>query len=134
MDRVVGVLFAVLAVPVVLAGLRDAVRVRRLRQHGIRTLGYVVDQVEEKDESGSISVPVIAFTDQRGCRVEFQPGMRGAGMRLPTGREVPVVYLADNPQAARVEMWRHMTGSVLFVLLLGSVLLFSSLGLVLQTS
>lgn len=104
--------------------LRDAVLVRRLRRQGIRTRGLVVDNVRTGDRgSGPEWAPVIAFVDQRGYRVEFTPRMRGTGMGLATGREVPVVYLADDPQAARVLMGRHMSGPVLFLFLGGAAFL-----------
>ncbi|MFF4751567.1 DUF3592 domain-containing protein [Streptomyces sp. NPDC002514] len=106
-------------------GLRDATTVRRLRRHGIRTRGVVVDNVRVRSgDSGPTWAPVIAFADRRGHRVEFTTRMRGSGMNLPTGREVPVVYLAHDSQAARVLMWRHMTGPVVF-LLAGSAIFLS---------
>ncbi|MFF3517443.1 hypothetical protein [Streptomyces sp. NPDC002573] len=37
-------------------------------------------------------------------------------MGLATGREVPVVYQSRHPQTARVRMWRHMAGPVVFLL------------------
>ncbi|MBF8172043.1 MULTISPECIES: DUF3592 domain-containing protein [Streptomyces] len=112
------------------AGLYDAARVRRLRRHGIRTTGRVVDnvRVQEPRSSSPSWAPVIAFADQHGYRVEFTPSMRGAGMGLPTGREVDVVYLPHNPQVARVFTRRHMTGPVLFIVAMG--LLFLGLGVV----
>ena len=101
-------------------GLRDFLVMRRLRRHGISTWGVVVDNVRVRShDSGPSWAPVIAFTDQRGYRVEFTTQMRGSGMGLATGRQVPVVYMADNPQVARVSMWRHTVGPVLFVLLGG---------------
>ncbi|MBZ6137205.1 DUF3592 domain-containing protein [Streptomyces olivaceus] len=112
------------------AGLYDAARVRRLRRHGIRTTGRVVDnvRVQEPRSSSPSWAPVIAFADQHGYRVEFTPSMRGAGMGLPTGREVDVVYLPHNPQVARVFTRRHITGPVLFIVAMG--LLFLGLGVV----
>ncbi|WP_406306890.1 DUF3592 domain-containing protein [Streptomyces sp. NBC_00885] len=96
------------------AALREIVVVRRLRQRGTRTQGLVVDNVRTTDSDGPMWVPVIAFTDQRGYRVEFSPRVRGSGMRLATGREVGVVYLPHDPQTARVLMWRHTVGPVVF--------------------
>lgn len=103
--------------------LRDATVVRQLRRRGTRTRGVVVDNVRVTDDSGPMWVPVIAFTDQQGYRVEFSPRIRGTGMGLPTGREVGVVYLAHNPQTARVLMWRHTVGPVVSLLLGGLVFL-----------
>ncbi|MFE2333516.1 DUF3592 domain-containing protein [Streptomyces coelicoflavus] len=107
-------------------GLHDAVRVRRLRQHGVRTAGTVVDNVRVDSNNGPSWAPVIAFVDHHGYRVEFTPSMRGSGMGLATGREVTVVYLPDDPQTARVLMRRHMTGPVYFVL--AGALAFLSVG------
>jgi hypothetical protein len=112
------------AVILVAVALRDGAVVRRLRRHGIRTRGVVVDNVRVHDHrSGPTWAPVIAFADQRGYRVEFTTRIRGVGMGLATGREVPVVYLPHNPQTARVYMWRHMVGPTLFCLLVGLVFL-----------
>jgi hypothetical protein len=97
------------------AAVREIVVVRRLRQRGMRTHGLVVDNVRTHDSDGPTWVPVIAFNDQRGYRVEFSPRVRGSGMGLATGREVGVVYLPHDPQTARVLMWRHTTGPVVFL-------------------
>ncbi|MEU6465922.1 DUF3592 domain-containing protein [Streptomyces sp. NPDC046976] len=114
------------AIGVLLLGvaLRETVVVWRLRRHGIRVWGVVVDNVRvQKRDSGPTWAPVIAFADQRGYRVEFTTKMRGSGMSLPTGRQVPVVYLSYDPQNARVSMWRHTVGPVVFTLLVGLVFL-----------
>ncbi|WP_399888355.1 DUF3592 domain-containing protein [Streptomyces sp. BBFR51] len=106
------------------AALHDAARVRRLRRHGVLAPGTVVDNVRVRGAQGSPSwAPIIAFADQRGYRVEFTPSMRGSGMGLATGREVTVIYLPQDPQAARVFMRRHMTGPVYFVLAVALVFL-----------
>jgi hypothetical protein len=119
-DTFVGIVCGAVGVLLLWAGQRDAVVVRRLRRHGIRTRGLVVDNVRvNSSESGPSWVPVIVYADQRGYRVEFSPRMRGTGMGLATGHEVPVVYLPHDPQAARVFTRRHMMGPVLFVLLAG---------------
>ncbi|MET8446098.1 DUF3592 domain-containing protein [Streptomyces sp. NPDC005209] len=112
---------------------RDAVVVRRLRRDGIRTRGVVVDNVRVNDSDGPSWAPVIAFHDHLGHRVEFTTKIRGIGMGLPTGREVPVVYLGQNPQTARVAMWRHLVGptvGMLFgaTLFLGCGVLIAAMG------
>ncbi|MEU9632958.1 DUF3592 domain-containing protein [Streptomyces tendae] len=118
MSNVMGALLCGLVGTLLLwAGLYDAARVRRLRHHGVRTTGMVVDNVRVRDNnSGPSWAPIIAFADQHGYRVEFTPSMRGAGMGLATGRQVDVVYLPHDPQTARVFTRRHMTGPVVFVL------------------
>lgn len=105
-------------------GVRDGVLVRRLRRRGIRAWGVVVDNVRvDRSDSGPQWVPVIAFADRHGHRVEFSPRMRGTGMGLATGRQVPVVCLPHDPRTARVLTLRHMAGPVVFVLLAGLVFL-----------
>ncbi|MGW7422781.1 DUF3592 domain-containing protein [Streptomyces sp. NPDC054813] len=102
---------------------REGAVVRRLRRHGLRTRGVVVDNVRTRDSDGPKWIPVIAFTDRSGYRVEFSPRMHGSGMGLATGREVEVVYLATNPQTARVRMWRHLVGPLVFLVFGGVVFL-----------
>ncbi|MER5430262.1 DUF3592 domain-containing protein [Streptomyces sp. NPDC002588] len=96
------------------AALKDGAAARKLRRHGIHTRGVVVDNVPvEERNSGANVAPIIAFADRQGCRVEFTTRIRGVGMGLATGREVPVVYLAHEPQSARVFTRRHMLGPAL---------------------
>ncbi|TXS40880.1 DUF3592 domain-containing protein [Streptomyces sp. uw30] len=111
------------AVLLLVYAVREGFQMRRLRIEGIRTHGVVVDNVRTTDSDGPMWVPVIAFTDQRGYRVEFSPKARGTGMGLATGRQVPVIYFAHNPQNARVLMRRHMTGTVWCTLFGGLVFL-----------
>ncbi|MFD8814380.1 DUF3592 domain-containing protein [Streptomyces sp. NPDC059627] len=99
--------------------MREGTVVRRLRRHGVRTWGVVVDNVRTSNGDGPKWTPVIAFTDRMGYRVEFSTRMQGSGMGLATGRQVEVVYLAQNPQIARVRMWRHVMGPVVFLVLGG---------------
>ncbi|MFD7464104.1 DUF3592 domain-containing protein [Streptomyces tendae] len=125
MSNVMGALLCDLVGTLLLwVGLYDAARVRRLRHHGVRTTGMVVDNVRVRDNnSGPSWAPIIAFADQHGYRVEFTPSMRGTGMGLATGRQVTVVYLPHDPQTARVFTRRHMTGPVVFVLAVALVFL-----------
>ncbi|MBX7554229.1 DUF3592 domain-containing protein [Streptomyces sp. NPDC048665] len=117
------VLCALAAVLLFAVAWREAAVVRRLRRDGIRARGVVVDNTRVAEDDGHIWVPVIAFHDQQGHRVEFSPRMRGTGMGLETGREVPVVYEGRHPQTARVRMWRHMMGTAVSLLLGGMVFL-----------
>ncbi|MFF5016194.1 DUF3592 domain-containing protein [Streptomyces sp. NPDC001165] len=107
------------AVALLLFGLavREAVVVRRLRRAGIRTQGVVVGHTRDDYSDGFNPVPVIAFTDQQGHRVEFSPEMRGTGMNLAAGLEVQVVYERGKPRTARVVRWKHMMGPAVYMLL-----------------
>ncbi|MFD4601391.1 DUF3592 domain-containing protein [Streptomyces sp. NPDC058464] len=106
--------------------------VHRLRRHGVQTWGLVVDNVRTTDSDGPKWVPVIAFTDRLGYRVEFSPRVQGSGMGLATGRQVEVVYLAQNPQVARVRMWRHVVGPVVFLTL--GALVFLAVGVLIAVT
>ncbi|MEU6220465.1 DUF3592 domain-containing protein [Streptomyces sp. NPDC047022] len=92
---------------------REAAVVRRLRRTGIRTQGVVVDHTRDDE----YWVPVIAFVDQQGHRVEFSPRESGTGANLARGLEVQVVYEGGNPQVARVLMWKDMMGPAVYMLL-----------------
>ncbi|MGW5255712.1 DUF3592 domain-containing protein [Streptomyces sp. NPDC004012] len=109
------------AVALLLLGfaVREAAVVRRLQRVGIRTRGVVVDNTRDDYSDGHNWVPVVAFVDQQGHRVEFSPRMRGTRMGLATGLEVQVVYEGGKPRTARVLMWKHMMGPAVYLLLSG---------------
>ncbi|MFF3984715.1 DUF3592 domain-containing protein [Streptomyces sp. NPDC001601] len=109
------VLCTVAGLGLLVAAVHEGSVVHRLRRHGVHTWGLVVDNVRTTDRNGPKWVPVVAFTDRLGHRVEFSPRAQGAGLGLATGRQVEVVYLARNPQIARVRMWRHVVGPVVFL-------------------
>ncbi|MGW2650090.1 DUF3592 domain-containing protein [Streptomyces sp. NPDC001393] len=127
----VAVLCAAPAALLFVVAWREAAVVRRLRRDGIHTRGVVVDNTQVADDDGQIWVPVVAFHDQQGHRVEFSPRMRGTRMGLETGREVPVVYEGRHPQTARVHMWRYMMGTAVSLLLGGMAFLGAAVLIVL---
>ncbi|MEU1406431.1 DUF3592 domain-containing protein [Streptomyces sp. NPDC005728] len=98
---------------------RETVVVRRLKRAGIRTQGVVVDNTRDDWSDGHNLVPVIAFVDQQGHRVEFSPHVRGTGMNLEKGLDVQVVYEDGKPHTARVNMRKYMMGSAMWTLLGG---------------
>ncbi|WP_217545126.1 hypothetical protein [Streptomyces sp. GbtcB6] len=49
--------------------------------------------------------------------------MQGAGLGLETGRQVEIVYLAQSPRVARVRMWRHVVGPLVFLVFGGTAFL-----------
>lgn len=90
-----------------LAG-REASLALRLRRRGLTAEGTVVENVRCDGPSGPTWLPVIAFTDAEGHRVEFTPSMTGTGMGLSTGRTVDVIYLPEAAPDARIDDWRHL--------------------------
>ncbi|MFF4308959.1 DUF3592 domain-containing protein [Streptomyces sp. 900105755] len=126
------VLCTVAGLGLLVAAVHEASVVHRLRRHGVRTWGLVVDNVRTTDRNGPKWVPVVAFTDRLGYRVEFSPRIQGAGLGLARGRQVEVVYLAQNPQIARVRMWRHVVGPV--VLLTFGAVVFLGFGVLIAVT
>ncbi|MFD7339194.1 DUF3592 domain-containing protein [Streptomyces violascens] len=118
-------------VPAVLAGLlclwggvREARLQARLRRYGVHTAGVVVDQTMAP--SDDYLTPVIEFTDRQGRAVRFTPVVTGSRMGMDLGTHVPVVYLPEQPENARVSTRKHrrshvslFAGSMIF---LGSAL------------
>ncbi|MFJ9855846.1 DUF3592 domain-containing protein [Streptomyces sp. NPDC101150] len=106
------------------AGAREARLQLRLSRYGVHADGVVVDQ--EQAASDEMLTPVIEFTDRQGRPVRFRPVAIGTGLGLDLGSHVPVVYLPEQPESARVFTRKHRTSPVvgLFgagVLFLGSV-------------
>ncbi len=101
----------------------------RLRRDGLRTRGTVVDNVEVRGDSGKVWVPVICFTDNLGCPVEFSPSVR-TGRKWPPGRTVKVIYLPDRPHAARVDSWWELRFIALLLLVFGTALIGVAFGAV----
>ncbi|MGV9452422.1 DUF3592 domain-containing protein [Streptomyces sp. NPDC003635] len=116
------------------AAWRDALLARRLRRAGVRVRGWVVANKRVHDEDQHYWVPVIAFRDDSGTRQTFSPRMRGTGLALATGREVPVVYLERRPETARLDLWWHMTGMWVLLLAGGAVFLCAGVLIVVLAS
>ncbi|MGV4987863.1 DUF3592 domain-containing protein [Streptomyces sp. NRAIS4] len=94
----IGIGLAVLAGLVSLwAGAREARLQMRLSRYGLQAEG-VVDQ--EHEPGDDCSKPVIEFTDRQGRPVRFRPPTTGTGLAL--GTRVPVAYLPERPNNARV--------------------------------
>ncbi|KAB1145911.1 DUF3592 domain-containing protein [Streptomyces luteolifulvus] len=107
----IGVGLSVLAGLVCLwAGVREARLQVRLSRCGVHAEGVVVDQ--EQSSSDEPWTPVIAFTDRQGRPVRFQPVATGTGLGLDLGTHVPVVYLPEQPESARVFTRKHRRSSV----------------------
>jgi hypothetical protein len=69
------------AVSLLLLGfaVREALVVLRLKRAGVRAQGVVVDNTRDDWSDGHNLVPVIAFVDRQGHRVQFSPHVRGPG-------------------------------------------------------
>ncbi|MEU3920997.1 DUF3592 domain-containing protein [Streptomyces sp. NPDC029004] len=80
------------------AGAREARLQMRLSRYGLHSEGVVVNQ--EHAPGDDHSTPVIEFTDRQGRPVKFRPAATGTGLAL--GTHVPVVYLPEKPESARV--------------------------------
>lgn len=104
-------------------GIHEIRLMARLRRFGERAEGVVVDQVPSPEHDHLI--PVIAFTDGRGRVVRIRPRVTGSGLGFPLGTRVPVAYLAEQPENARVFTPRHRRQSAVFLIPLGVVFLAS---------
>ncbi|MFJ6604986.1 DUF3592 domain-containing protein [Streptomyces lydicus] len=119
--EVIGFVLAVLASLLCLwGGVREARLQARLRRYGVHTEGLVVDQ--KMAPADDYLTPVIEFTDRQGRPVRFTPVATGSRMRMDLGTHVPVVYLPEQPENARVSTRKHrrshvglFTGSVIFL-------------------
>ncbi|MFF4403311.1 DUF3592 domain-containing protein [Streptomyces sp. NPDC001262] len=102
-------------------GVREVRLQARLRRHGVHTEGVVVDQ--KQAPSDDFLTPVIEFTDRQGRPVRFRPAATGTGLGLDLGAHVPVAYLPEQPEGARVFTRKHrwsriiglLAGGVLFL-------------------
>ena len=104
---VFGVVLASLASLLCLwGGVREARLRARLRRYGVHAGGVVVDQYLAPADDNS--TPVIEFTDRQGRPFRFTPVATGTGLGLFRATHVPVVYLPERPEIARVFTWRHL--------------------------
>ncbi|MFE5813772.1 DUF3592 domain-containing protein [Streptomyces sp. NPDC056479] len=87
------------------AGVREHRLMRLLLRDGVHAEGVVVDQ--ERVSSEDPWTPVIEYTDRQGRRVRFRPQATGTGLGFATGTHVPVVYLPERPDTARVFTPKH---------------------------
>ncbi|MGW4563366.1 DUF3592 domain-containing protein [Streptomyces sp. NPDC004561] len=86
-------------------GVREARLQARLRRHGVHAEGVVVEQ--EPAPADDCPTPVIEFTDRQGRPVRFTPVATGSRMGMDLGTRVPVVYLPEQPENARVSTRKH---------------------------
>ncbi|MYT27377.1 DUF3592 domain-containing protein [Streptomyces sp. MspMP-M5] len=78
---------------------------------------------QEQAPSDDYVTPGLEFTDRQGRPVRFLAAATGTGLGLDLGTHVPVVYLPEQPENARVFIRKHrrsrtvglFTGGVLFL-------------------
>ena len=92
----------------------------RIRSSGVSATGTVVGHAGRRK---GVDRPVIRFADHRGQHVEFTPQRALMTEFVPEGEQFPVLYLADEPQKARLanEEARPRSLLVLTLLCLGLV-------------
>ncbi|MFJ4831950.1 DUF3592 domain-containing protein [Streptomyces sp. NPDC088747] len=121
-DEVIGAgLLALPGLGALWFGVREVRMEGRLRRYGVRAEGVVVDQAQAPSDDHP--APVVEFTNRQGRRVRFSPPMTGASLALDLGTSVPVVYLPELPESARVCTGKHsrsrfvplLTAGVLFL-------------------
>lgn len=101
-----------------------------LRRRGVHAEGLVVGQ--ERMASDDPWTPVIEFTDLRGERITFTARATGTGLGLDVGSHVPVAYLPEQPETARVFTRKHRTAH-LVLLPIGSVAFLGAAVLIVLT-
>ncbi|MFG2226633.1 DUF3592 domain-containing protein [Streptomyces sp. NPDC048644] len=103
-------------------GTREAVIQHRLQREGIRSRGLVIrHHMSRSDGDGSpVYFAVVEFVDAQGSRHAFQSGSSGV-KGLPVGGRVPVRYLPDAPETARIDLIRRRFGDVASLLAVGSL-------------
>ncbi|MEV0119791.1 DUF3592 domain-containing protein [Streptomyces sp. NPDC050844] len=110
-------------------GTREAVVQHRLQREGIRVRGLVVRHhyVEGSGvDGGPVYFAVVEFVDAQGSRHTFQAGSSGV-KGFPVGGGVPVRYLPEAPNRARIDLRRRRIGEVAARLAGGS--LFTAVGI-----
>jgi Protein of unknown function (DUF3592) len=103
----------------------------RLRRHGRRVQGTVIDNVPTTSRGSKLWVPIVGFTDHLGYPVEFALRVHTSWKRR-VDRNVPVIYLPDKPHDARMDSWVHLWLGVVLLLVIGTVLVVLAVGQVLQ--
>ncbi|MEU6216733.1 DUF3592 domain-containing protein [Streptomyces sp. NPDC047022] len=117
-----------LAVLVGLVGLwasaREARLQMRLSRYGLHAEGVVVDQEHETGDDSS--TPVIEFIDRQGRPVRFRPPTTATGLDL--GTHVPVAYLPERPESARVFTWKYRLHQIVGLFLFAMMFLGTAAG------
>ncbi|MFF4102780.1 DUF3592 domain-containing protein [Streptomyces sp. NPDC001903] len=109
-------------------GTYEAVVQQRLRREGIRVRGLVVRHHTDgpRIDGGPVYFAVVEFVDAQGSRHTFQA--KSSGVKgFPVGGGVPVRYLPEAPQGARIDLRRRRIAEVASLLAGGT--LFTAIGI-----
>ncbi|MFD4868627.1 DUF3592 domain-containing protein [Streptomyces sp. NPDC058412] len=109
-------------------GTYEAMVQHRLQREGIRVRGLVVRHYTDgpRMDGPPVHFAVVEFDDAQGGRHTFQA--RSSGVKgLPVGGGVPVRYLPEAPQGARIDLLRRRIAEV--ALLLAGGILFTAIGI-----
>lgn len=89
-------------------GIYEAMVQHRLRREGISVRGLVVRHSVDHTLDNPVYFAVVEFVDAQGIRHTFRA--RSSGVKgLPVGGGVPVRYLPDAPQHARIDLrWKRI--------------------------
>ncbi|MFB7953037.1 MULTISPECIES: DUF3592 domain-containing protein [unclassified Streptomyces] len=108
-------------------GVHEAMIRRRLRRGGIGVSGLVVSHRRSSSGRGdAVHFAVVEFVDERGGRHTFESGSSGVG-GLPVGGRVPVRYVSDAPEHARIDLTGRRIGDVALPFMGGG--LFTAVGI-----
>ncbi|MGW8776585.1 DUF3592 domain-containing protein [Streptomyces sp. NPDC055796] len=109
-------------------GTCEAVVQQRLRREGIRVRGLVVRHHTDgpRIDGGPVYFAVVEFVDAQGSRHTFQAKSSGVE-GFPVGGGVPVRYLPEAPQGARIDLRRRRIAEVASLLAGGT--LFTAIGI-----
>ncbi|NDJ58584.1 DUF3592 domain-containing protein [Enterobacteriaceae bacterium 4M9] len=74
----------------------------QFEKNALRTTGKVVDLGLDRSEGQRIWYPVVSFYDSQGKKNEFTSSVGSAGYHSMRGQDIEVLYLADEPDEARI--------------------------------
>lgn len=100
---------------------------RHLLRRGVRTRGTVTGIREEMSGEEKMYYPIIHFIDRDGAEqtVRFPSGSNWKEHRI--GQQVPVLYLPDEPESAKIEGTFDLWGVPFVSFTMGSILVGLSL-------
>jgi Protein of unknown function (DUF3592) len=108
------VLFVLIGLAVVGAGVHEAWMLARLRRHGVSAVGLVVRHRVRRSGRSTTYAPVVSFTDDHGVPREITGSLGGSSPKPAAGSEVPVRYLPDRPEKAQIDLtWYKTVGLAL---------------------